>query len=101
MDDLEKGLGGVGILLVIALIWQWSTINNLNDKVNACAWQLDVANVSISDANNEIADAKNKAGGTYYEMNYTLQNLGGEYASRENPCAKDYTGDISLLPKDN
>lgn len=95
----EKGLGGVTFLLIIIVIWMWFSMNNLKDKISACAWQIETANISINDANNEIVNAKSKAWGNYNDMGHALANLGGEYASRENPCDKDFSGDLNNLPK--
>ena len=99
MDNSEKGLGGIGIVLVVVIIWMWSNMNTLKDKVSACAWQIETANISIGYANDEIKNAKNKAGLDYPTMDYTLRNLSGDYAFRENPCDKDFSGDLSNYPK--
>ena len=80
--DEEKAFGGVGIFLIIALIWAWSTIHSQNQKIDelkstieTCSDRINEANGNINDLNNQIEDAAGQAWTDYDSMGSTLEGL--------------------------
>lgn len=86
----------VGMVALIVILW--TNNNALRRKVDACWWEIGVANSSISQADQALASAKDKAWSSYDTMGYALENLPQDYQQRPNPCDKSYSTDLNGYP---
>ncbi len=88
----EETIGGIGFLLLIAVIWLGVTVHSQNKQIdqlkgviNDCDSAVTDANQNISDLNDQIDNAKNDAWSDYDTMGQSLENLtSGDQV--ENPC---------------
>jgi hypothetical protein len=88
----------ISIAILVIIIILWNENSQLKQRVNACAWQIDVANVSIGYANETISHAHANAGSDYQTIESTLERLTDRYDLRENPCDKNFTGNLKNYP---
>jgi cell division protein FtsB len=90
--DEESTFGGIGILLVIAIIWlaiivhtQKQQIKVLKEVVSSCDSTVTQANQTINDLNSNIDYAKEKIQSDYISMSDALYELEtGDTVN--NPC---------------
>ena len=89
---MQEGLGGVGVLLLIATIWLAIIVNNQNDTIatmtnviHRCSTAVDDANSNMGNMNTQIEDAQYSAWSNYDTMGTTLEGLTvGQFV--DNPC---------------
>lgn len=78
----EESLGGLGFILVMAVIWLGITVHNQNKTIEQYKGIIDDCSVSIGEANQRISDAKDNAWLNYNDMGQALDDL----ETVDDPC---------------
>lgn len=88
----ESSRNGLGVVLVIALIWlgvtaynQHQKIEQMTNTISDCSDAVDNANSNIDDLNSQIDDAQSNAWSDYDTMGDTLDGL-TQGDDVDNPC---------------
>ncbi len=85
----DKGGNPFIIILVIVVVWLWSSLNTAHQKIDKLQTEYDYCEAdnydleyeiskkenTIDDLNSEIEDAQSEAWTNYYNMGYTLEDL--------------------------
>lgn len=87
----------VGMATAIVILWTQNSV--LQRKVDACWWEIGVANSSIGYADDQLNSAHKNAWSDYQTMGYELSQLDGSYDLRPNPCNKNFSGDLKNYPR--
>lgn len=84
---MEKIETSTLIILIIMLIWQWSNINSLKDKIQTCSKYIDSQNLEITDISQRAQTAYNLPyGSSYQELLKATKNLAYYESQTYNPC---------------